>query len=452
MADVGLSRGFSAIAQLEQRGLIKRVVPLDRDAGEPVEAAGRRLLSAFSAIAPSVATGARAFTAIDTAAPVKMLAATQSTRRGSALHGMSLIELSKGADIDKLKKELERDDTIASVSRVPIRHALGQPARRQPPRRAQANPPPGDLWNLEKIRWKQARGRGYLKADGIKVAVLDTGIDENHPSLAGVVKSYRHERSGDQDLHGHGTHVAGTIAAKSGVNGVCRCNLHVWKVFSDTPHLYKIDREYGYVVDTETYLQALDDVIDEEMNVVNLSLGGAGDPDVGEAAAIGRLVSAGIIVVAAMGNEREYGNPTTYPSAFPDVIAVGSTGREDGVSSFSNAGKHVTVCAPGEEIWSTLPTYPGQEGWKAVYKNGKWSKGAKLSRETDFDDWAGTSMAAPHVTAAVAVYLARNPGADLAKVLSALEKCVDRPAGMRAGARRSTDYGWGRLNLEKLLS
>src|SRR3712207_2779397 len=99
------------------------------------------------------------------------------------------------------------------------------------------------MWNLRKIRWPEARALpGFQDAQNIRVGVLDTGVDPNHPDLEGIVQGYRFSypdlplAPSDQDIVGHGTHVSGTIAAKInndvGINGICTPRLLVWKIFS----------------------------------------------------------------------------------------------------------------------------------------------------------------------------------------------------------------------------
>jgi subtilisin family serine protease len=152
-----------------------------------------------------------------------------------------------------------------------------------------------------------------------------------------------------------------------------------------------------------------------------------------------------------MGNERAWGSPISYPAALPGVIAVGATGITDTVSNFSNRGNHISVSAPGNAIWSTLPTYPGQTGWRAVRAaNGDWVRGAPDTRESDYDAWQGTSMASPHVAAAAALYLANAGRQSPAKVKADIQASCDKVPAM-GNAAFHPDYGYGRLNLEKLV-
>jgi len=153
-----------------------------------------------------------------------------------------------------------------------------------------------------------------------------------------------------------------------------------------------------------------------------------------------------------MGNERQFGSPTSYPAAIPGVIAVGATSLDDKVANFSNRGNHISLVAPGVSIWSTLPTYPGRFGFAAVPgPNGKPVQGMEQRRETDYDSWNGTSMATPHVTAATALLLANKEKMNPAAVRQKLMASADKTAGMN-GNNFHPDYGAGRLNLLNLLT
>lgn len=452
--------GLAAMAFYERAGLIKRIVPVYRDASatdrsfSPAALGTVGSFGATSALVASAATGAT------------------TERRGA---GLNLVELDRDEDVPKLQLALASDPSVSSVSRVPVRYLVGRrPRAARADRPAEAAPPgigiaavppnPASMWNLRMIRWAEARAlSGFSDANNINVAILDTGIDRDHPDLPGRVVQYlwQHpdlpQASSAQDIIGHGTHVAGTTAAGInnglGVNGICSCRIHAYKIFDDIPDLIQTPFGFSYVyfVDPVMYLRALLDCVDARVDVVNLSIGGRGKPSTPEAQAFQALITNGTVVVAAMGNERQQGSPISYPAAIAGVVAVGATGLTDKVSSFSNRGNHITLSAPGEAIWSTLPTYPGQLEWEAIIgPDGQPRQGKPRRRETNYDAWPGTSMATPHVTAATALFLANGGQSGAAAVTQALTETADKVTGM-GGANFSPDYGYGRLNLEALL-
>jgi subtilisin family serine protease len=452
------SVGLSALSFYERAGLLRRVIPVGR----------RKAQFAGHVMATPPSAAAAGFTALQPIAGEGLAAATLRSAAfstdGQKASTTSLVELSRDEDVRQLQLALANDPAVESVSRVPLRY-LAMPAGKGAGKIAKAAPDPATMWNLRTIRWAQARAMaGFSDAVTVKVAVLDTGIDITHPDLGPQVKSYVHEHpdlpgaSSSQDIIGHGSHVSGTITAlinnDLGINGICACELHMWKIFDDKPDLLQFDNggaAFVYYVDPVMYLRALLDCADTGMDVVNLSIGGGGAPDPNEAEAFGDLIAGGATVVAAMGNEREQGSPTSYPAAIAGVVAVGATNRMDRVTPFSNRGNHISLCAPGDAIWSTLPTCPGQTDWEAVRgADGQWRQGKPNRRETDYDAWPGTSMATPHVTAAVALHLANGGARSPAAVRQALVDSADKVPSMGA-ANFSPDYGYGRLNLEKLV-
>ena len=449
--EVFATPGMNLLERYERGGLIKRVTALARPAS-----AAEAVRGALAVVAMS--HGLRRTTARRSPAATAATAATANA-------GVSMVELERDEDTLKLQKALADDPHIEFVSRVPIRYLLAgkqSAAKARRPGARRAAPPASTMWNLRTILWNEARAaRTFKEATGVNVAVLDSGIDRTHPDLNGRVASYTFLHpdtptiSGEKDIIGHGTHVSGTIGAvignRRGINGICACRLHSWKIFPDQPDYSPEEDDFEYYVDPVMYQRALADCVEQRMDVVNLSIGGPGEPDPQELALFEQLIANGTTVVAAMGNEREWGSPTSYPAAIPGVIAVGATSLTDRVANFSNRGDHISVCAPGKGIWSTLPTYGGQSGFAAARgPNGKPIEGKPFKRETDYDDWDGTSMASPHVAAAVALLIAKRGqiGPDECRRLLTLGS--DAVAGM-GGKTFDSDYGYGRLNLERLL-
>ena len=453
--------GMTALSFFENAGLIKRVIPL-------------------SSPTTDLPMGTLSFGESPNTMSV-LASSVLPTNLDDPNTGVNILELQRDDDVSELQIALAQDPNIEFVSRVPIRYL--QTTRRKPAATkgklkntdkadekyknagigiAAIPPPASTMWNLAKIQWQQARAlSGFNGADNIKVAVLDTGIEPNHPDLIGRIARYLFNYSGipstssNLDIIGHGTHVAGTIAAiignNLGINGICNCQLHAYKIFDDTPDYDRFSNRFVYYVNPAMYIRALAECVQQRVDVVNLSIGGSGAPSPQELTLFNRLRANGTTVIAAMGNERQLGNPISYPAAISGVVAVGATNIDDTVANFSNRGNHISVSAPGVGIWSTLPTYPGQFGFAAVAgAGGQPTLGAPKRRETNYDAWDGTSMAAPHVAAAVALLLANRGAMSPANVRTRLMQTADRVLEM-GGLSHHPDFGAGRLNLLRLL-
>ncbi|AXC52602.1 serine protease [Bacillus spizizenii] len=216
-----------------------------------------------------------------------------------------------------------------------------------------------------------------VKGKNIKVAVLDTGCDTSHPDLKNQIiggKNFTDDDGGKEDAisdyNGHGTHVAGTIAANDsngGIAGVApEASLLIVKVLGGENG----SGQYEWIINGINY------AVEQKVDIISMSLGGPSDvPELKEA------VKNGVLVVCAAGNEGDGDERTeelSYPAAYNEVIAVGSVSVARELSEFSNANKEIDLVAPGENILSTLP-------------NKKYGK------------LTGTSMAAPHVSGALAL-------------------------------------------------
>ncbi|WP_462406568.1 S8 family peptidase [Gracilibacillus sp. Marseille-QA3620] len=222
--------------------------------------------------------------------------------------------------------------------------------------------------------WNETKGAG------ITVAILDTGVDTDHPDLQGRIVGGRNFTTDDQsdptnfeDYNGHGTHVAGTIAAtndEKGVVGVApEVSLLIVKVLDKNG-----SGQYKWIIDGINYAVA------QKVDIISMSLGGP--EDVLELhQAIQNAVMNNVLVICAAGNEGD-GDDTTeelsYPGCYNEVIGVGAVDLDRNSSPFTNSNTEVDLVAPGEKILST-------------YLNGKY---ATLS---------GTSMATPHVSGAMAL-------------------------------------------------
>lgn len=227
-------------------------------------------------------------------------------------------------------------------------------------------------WSHETLNIPAAHKIG--KGKGAKIAILDTGIDANHPEFRGRIlaaKNFTTSRSGASDVNGHGTHCAGIAAAGDdgeGTIGIApEAQIVVGKVLGDG----------GSGLTSWIAAAIVWAVDDQAVDVISLSLGSS-SPDARLRDAIQYATSKGVVVVAAAGNEGPRDGTVGYPGAYPETICVGSIGQSSVVSRFSSRGPEVFLAAPGEQI---LATYPG-------------GRFARLS---------GTSMATPAVAGLVAV-------------------------------------------------
>lgn len=230
-------------------------------------------------------------------------------------------------------------------------------------------------WGIERIGANQVWN--ITVADPINVAVIDTGIDLKHPDLKdNILGGYNaiNPAKSPNDDNGHGSHVAGIIAALNNSIGVVgvgpKINLYAVKVLKANGS--------GYLSDV---IEGLQWVISQKQNkggdwVLNMSLGTTSNIE-SFYDAIVSVYNANITMVAAAGND---GGSVNYPAAYPEVIAVSATDQNNNLASFSSRGPEIDLAAPGVNIYST-------------YKNSSY---AILS---------GTSMAAPHVTGVAALVL-----------------------------------------------
>lgn len=224
------------------------------------------------------------------------------------------------------------------------------------------------------------------KGQGCVVAVLDTGVDQNHPDLKDRIiggRNFTEEgpASDFTDRNGHGTHVAGTIAStenNQGVVGVApESHLLICKVLNRYG-----SGDYQGIIEGIWYAINWQGPNGERVRVINMSLGG---PFHDEALyeAILEACSAGILVVVASGNEGDADESSMefgYPACYNECITVSACDENEKLAFFSNNSKQVDVIASGVDVLSTYPT----------------SQYAVLS---------GTSMATPHVAGALALII-----------------------------------------------
>jgi len=247
--------------------------------------------------------------------------------------------------------------------------------------------------------------------EGIKIAIIDTGIDKDHPDLNDNLvngvnfvskPSWRTPDPNEwDDDNGHGTHVAGIIAAEdnnTGVVGVAPgAALYALKVLDRTGS--------GYVSDVVAAIQW---ATENDIQVINMSLGGAYDIWLDAACWLAYYYD-GLILVAAAGN----GGSVIYPAAYDSVIAVSATNSADELAWFSSTGPEVELAAPGVDIYST-------------YKDGGYAT------------YSGTSMASPHVAGVAALVIASGTTG-----VSGVREKLQTTAEDLGAEGRDSQFGYG---------
>jgi len=248
--------------------------------------------------------------------------------------------------------------------------------------------------------WGINRVNGGSGGEGIKVAVLDTGVMQEHLDLKGrivacesTVTRFPPDRNSCEDGHGHGTHVAGTVLAdggadSKGIYGVApQAELIAIKVCDRQGRCYGDDIAKG-----------IDLAVTKGANIISMSLGGS-SLSTQERNAIDAAVKEGVLVIAAAGNSGPNLNTINYPAAYYKVVAVAATDSSDTVAEFSSRGQ--------DRSWSV-----------DLNKNERLMELAApgVSVESAYIDgcyrtWKGTSMATPHVSGLAAKLWQENAGA-----------------------------------------
>ncbi|GAA1597050.1 S8 family peptidase [Actinoplanes couchii] len=361
---------------------------------------------------PAAGQGARVSYGLSTS-PEEMLPAVVSEEQPARV--VSTVLDADGRPVITVAEATDRDSAIALVTSAQQVEGTVSVEMDAPVYALGSDPYRPQQWDFAKMRVSDAWTRST--GTGVTVAVIDTGVDANHPDLRGTVlpgyDATVRKAGVSRDGNGHGTHVAGTIAALTGndvgISAVAPdARILPVKVLSDSGS--------GNMSDTATGIVW---AADNGAQVINMSLGGT-TRVTAVSTAIAYARSRGVTVVAAAGNERAAGSPASYPGADAGVIAVAATDAADKVAPYSNAGSYVDVAAPGSSILSTYPTALG-----AQYRS-----------------LSGTSMAAPHVAAAAALLKSTQPKLTPDQIEAALESsAVDLgPKGF------DNDYGYGRVD------
>ncbi|MFE2154191.1 type VII secretion-associated serine protease mycosin [Streptomyces lavendulae] len=277
-------------------------------------------------------------------------------------------------------------------------------------------------WGLLALRAEEAWGT--TQGDGVTVAVLDTGVDATHPDLAGQVLDGTDlvgmgAGRGDRAWARHGTAMASIIAGhghgpdrSQGVLGIAPhariLPVRVILEEGDPGRAQARDSKSGALAEGIRW------AADHGADVINLSLGDDSDTAHHEAAedeAVQYALGRGVVVVASSGNGGERGDHTSYPAAYPGVIAVAAVDRQGRKAPFSTRHWYASVSAPGVDVVIADPDRAYYEGW-------------------------GTSAAAAFVSGAVALVKAAHPGLSPAQIKKLLEDtATDRPPGGRDDSR-----------------
>lgn len=263
------------------------------------------------------------------------------------------------------------------------------------------------------------------------IAIIDGGIDKNHVDLDGKVAG------GDNDYgwSGHGVHVAGIAAAETNNNeeGIAGVD---WNA---RIHSQRVDGRG----DQEIY-QAIVDAVNYGSNVKVINNSWAliygydeyGRPIPGRysttvALGFAYAVKAGRTIVAAMGNHEEYQpGVSQYPAGFENIIAVGASNNTDHIAAFSVSGSNIDVCAPGVNIYSTLP-------------------------ENNYDDMSGTSMATPHVSGLASLLVGYNSTLtpdDIENIIKISTDDINYAGDPQIGPGYDLRSGYGRINAEHAIN
>ncbi|NUR75658.1 MAG: S8 family serine peptidase [Thermoleophilia bacterium] len=293
----------------------------------------------------------------------------------------------------------------------------------------------------------------------VNVAVIDSGIDGNHPDLVGRVVAARSFVGGSpsRDDQGHGTFIACLIGANpannEGIAGLAiNARLMIAKVVDNSG-----------TISLEGEVAAIRWAVDNGARVINLSLGGVRDPlnpkldtySPLEQAAVEYAYSRGVVVVAAVGNGPQ--SPATpwgfahYPAALPHVIGVSAIRQDGVVPDYSNRDAiYNDIAAPGASIFSTIPQQLVSTTADCA------SRPYSDCGPNEFQEGIGTSFAAPQVSAAAALLLGQDPALKPDQVSWLLERSADDATTATGCAKctagRDIYTGWGRLDVLNALT
>ena len=346
----------------------------------------------------------------------------------------------------RISPETDVEDAVARLARVDSVE-LAEPNRWRETMVTPNDPQFANQWGLTKINapaaWDISTGSG-----SVVVGVIDSGCDLDHPELAPLLVNgydmvdlgatptpppgwrFEGDFSGrdaiPEDEVGHGTHVAGTIAALSD-NGAQVAGVgwqtKIMPIKALTRMVRISDGRVSGVGSSADVAAAIRWAADNGAHVINMSLGADASTSV-ESSAVAYAIGKGVVVVAAMGNDGT-ANPS-YPAAYPGVVAVGAVDSADKKASFSQTGSHISLVAPGVGILSTY-----------------------LAGGTT--TMSGTSMATPHVAGVAALIKAVKPSATGAEIAAILRDTARPLKDDAADPVPNNAYGHGCLDAQAAL-
>jgi subtilisin len=247
-------------------------------------------------------------------------------------------------------------------------------------------------WGIAHVNADEVHQTGVV-GSGVKVGIIDSGIDYTHEdlSVSGGI-SYVQETTDYMDDNGHGTHVAGTVAAVDNTVGVLGVapNVHLYGI--------KVLDSFGSGSYSDV-VAGIEWAVSNNIDIVNMSFGGSSGSRTLQTA-VDDAYNKGMLLVAAAGNSGYDRKGTIgYPAKYDSVIAVGAVDQQNNRANFSSVGRELELMAPGVSILSTIPG--------------------------GYDLYNGTSMASPHVAGVAALVWDENPNFTNDQIRDALNETTN---------------------------
>lgn len=343
------------------------------------------------------------------------------------------ISLPAGRDIPEFLDELRQKEKIMLAQpnleqEIPYHEKMSESQIESMEDRLLADPDLGaedfekQLWGMKNIKaeeaWEITTG-----SDDVAVAIVDTGVDMDHPEFVNNEFVAPFNATGDEgpgayDIQGHGTHVAGTAVADGRTGKIAGVS---W----DNPIMPIRVMDLDGVIYSDYTIEGIFHIVDymqeNDVRVVaNYSIGGRGY-DAAMKDALDYAMDEGLIWVTSAGNDGK--RVPNLPASYNGLISVAASNPWDEQADFSTSGFWNSIAAPGVHIWSTYPTFADPD----IYMH-----------------MEGTSMAAPHVAGAAALLLSENPDLSAVEVLNQVEQTAQ-------GSGFTEELGYGILDVKSLL-